>query len=83
MLETDKTSFYELWLQHKQLETMEMNEAWPFDEKYIHQFQFLEAAETLSLKMEHLSNDHIDHHKKHGNSLKQCTETRQPVANLM
>ena len=33
--------FYEIWQQHKQLETMEMSEAWPdaFDEGYIHQSQ--------------------------------------------
>ena len=36
-----KSDFYELWQQHKQLKTMEMNEAWPdiFYEGYIHQFQ--------------------------------------------
>ena len=37
----EKSDFYELWQQHKQLETMEMNEAW-LDihyEEYIYQFQ--------------------------------------------
>ena len=36
-----KIDFYELWQQHKQLKTMEMNEAWPdiFYVVYIHQFQ--------------------------------------------
>ena len=33
-----KSDFYELWQQHKQLKTMDMNEAWPdiFYERYIH-----------------------------------------------
>ena len=37
----EESDFYELWQQHKQLKTMEMNEAWPdiFYEGYIHQFQ--------------------------------------------
>ena len=36
-----KRYLYELWQQHKQLNAMEMNEAWPdtYDEGYIHQFQ--------------------------------------------
>ena len=36
-----KSDLYELWQQQKQLETMEMSEAWTdtFDEGYIHQFQ--------------------------------------------
>ena len=35
-----KSDFYELWQQHKQLKTMEMSEAWrdTFDERYIHRF---------------------------------------------
>ena len=35
------SDFYELWQRHKQLKTMEMNEAGPdiFYEGYIHQFQ--------------------------------------------
>ena len=37
----EKSDFYELWQQHKQLETMEISEARPdtYDEGYIHQFQ--------------------------------------------
>ena len=37
----ERSDFYELWQQHKQLKTIEMNEAWPdiFYEGYIHQFQ--------------------------------------------
>ena len=37
----EKSDLYELWKQHKQLETMEMNGAWPdiFYEGYIHQLQ--------------------------------------------
>ena len=37
----EKSNFYELWQQQKQLKTMEMSEAWPdtFGEGYIHQFQ--------------------------------------------
>ena len=36
-----KSDFYELWLQHKQLKTMDMSEAWPdtFDEGHKRQFQ--------------------------------------------
>ena len=36
-----KNDFYELWQQHKQRKTKEMNEAWPdiFYVVYIHQFQ--------------------------------------------
>ena len=36
-----KSDFYEVWQQHKQLKTMEMSEAWldTFNEGYIHQFQ--------------------------------------------
>ena len=36
-----KSNLYELWQQHKQLQTMEMSKAWPdtFDEEYKHQFQ--------------------------------------------
>ena len=38
---TQKSDFYELWHQHKQLQTMEMSFAWPgiFYEGYIHQLQ--------------------------------------------
>ena len=38
---TQKSDFYELWHQHKQLKTMEMSDARPaiFNEGYIHQFQ--------------------------------------------
>ena len=38
----EKSDFYELWQQHKQLKTMEISETWSdtFDEGYyIHQFQ--------------------------------------------
>ena len=37
----ERSCFYELWQQHKQLKTMEMNEGWPdtYDEGYIRQFQ--------------------------------------------
>ena len=37
----EKSDFYELWQQHKQLRTIEMSETWPdiYDEWYIHQFQ--------------------------------------------
>ena len=37
----EKSGFYELWQQQKELKTMEMCEAWPdiFYEGYIHQFQ--------------------------------------------
>ena len=37
----EKSDFYELWQQQKQLKTMDMNEAWPdiFYEGYTHQFQ--------------------------------------------
>ena len=36
-----KSAFYELWQQHKQLKNMDMSEAWldTYDEGYIHQFQ--------------------------------------------
>ena len=36
-----KSDFYELWQQHKQLKTAAMSEGWPdsFDEGYIHHFQ--------------------------------------------
>ena len=36
-----KTDFYELWQQHKQLKTTEISEAWPdiYDEGCIHQLQ--------------------------------------------
>ena len=38
---TYESDFYELWQQHKQVKTMEMNQAWPdiYVEGYIHQFQ--------------------------------------------
>ena len=37
----ERNDFYELWQQHKLLETMGMSEATPdtYDEEYIHQFQ--------------------------------------------
>ena len=36
-----KSYFYELWQQHKELENTETNETWPdiFDDRYIHWFQ--------------------------------------------
>ena len=37
-----KSDFYKLWQQHKQLKNMETDEAWPdiYDEEHIHQIQF-------------------------------------------
>ena len=37
----NESDFYQLWQQHKQLKTMEMNEDWSdiYDEEYIQQFQ--------------------------------------------
>ena len=37
----ERSDLYEPWQRHKQLETLEMNEAWPdiYDEGCIHQFQ--------------------------------------------
>ena len=37
----EKSHFFELWRQHKQLKTMKMSEAWPdiYNEEYIYQFQ--------------------------------------------
>ena len=37
----EKSDFYELWQQHKQLKTMEMGEAWAdtYKEGYMHQLQ--------------------------------------------
>ena len=37
----EKSDFYEIWQQHKQLKIMEINETWPdiFYDGYIHQIQ--------------------------------------------
>ena len=55
----ERSDFYELWQQQKQLKTMDMNEAWPdiYDERYTslptwaHPQNPVLAAETPSLKI--------------------------------
>ena len=86
-----KSYFYELWQQHKQLETMEMSETWrdSFDERYIakpiptwtySQNSLAAAAEALSLKISShgtsLKWSWRPSSNHHENSHKQCDETR-------
>ena len=63
----ERSDFYELWQQHKQLKTMDMNEDLPdtYNEEYIHQFQPGPTHKIqyqqhkhhvyINLSMEHLS----------------------------
>ena len=94
VVKNERSNFYVLWQQHKQLKTMDMNEAVPktYNEGYIHPFQPEPTHKIQSQQhkhhvyrhppMEQLSNNQKDRPNQHKNSHKLCDDKGHPVLRL-